>query len=145
MAALLALSLVAACGSDGEADARLAARRAALGLPEDPVPFSEAMARLREKGYEGLLARAQLGSKALRPDEVLDAALEIESLLSRADPSTAAARPPDPPGFDARLAAARGKATDLARAIAAGKPGEREAGDLVASCLDCHVTFRIPR
>ncbi|MCK6462047.1 MAG: hypothetical protein L6Q95_19365, partial [Planctomycetes bacterium] len=145
VAALLALSLVAACGSDGEADARLAARRAALGLPEDPVPVSEAMARLREKGYEGLLARAQLGSKALRPDEVLDAALEIESLLSRADPSTAAARPPDPPGFDARLAAARGKATDLARAIAAGKPGEREAGDLVASCLDCHVTFRIPR
>lgn len=103
------------------------------------------MARIRERGYEGLLARTQLGSKAVRPDEVLDAALEIENLLARADPATAAVRPPDPPGFDARLAHARGKATDLARAVAAGRAGEKEAGELVASCLDCHVRFRIPR
>jgi hypothetical protein len=145
MARYLVLCLVAACGSDGEVDARLAARRAAIGLGDGPVAFAEAMARIREKGYEGLLARAQLGSKRLLPDEVLDAALDLENLLARADPATAAARPPDPPGFDARLARARGKASALARAVAAGRSGEKEAGELIASCLDCHVTFRIPR
>jgi hypothetical protein len=139
----LVLVIVAACGSDGELDARLAARRAALGLADDPLTFPEAMIRIREKGYEGLLAR--VGSKRLRPDDVLDAALDLQNLLARADPATAAARPPDPPGFDSRLAHARAKALALARAVAAGGSGEAEAGDLVASCVDCHVTFRIPR
>ncbi len=141
----LVLCLVAACGAGGELDVRLAARRAALGLADDPLPFPEAMARIREKGYEGLLARAGSGSMRLQPDEVLDAALEIENLLARADPATAAVRPRDPPGFDARLAHARGKASALARSVAAGGSGGKEAGELVASCLDCHVTFRIRR
>jgi hypothetical protein len=143
-AAALALSLAAACGSDG-ADARLAARRTALGLGEDPLAFADAMLRMREMGYEGLLARARLGSRRLRPDDVFDAALEIENLLARADPDTAAVRPPDPPGFDSRLADARARAADMARALARGEAGEEEAGELLASCVDCHVTFRIPR
>lgn len=136
--------LVAACGSRGEdVDALLATRRAALGLGDGRIAFADAMARMRAKGYEGLLAR--VGSKRLLPDDVLDAALEIEDLLARADPANAAGRPPDPPGFDGRLAEARERARALARAVATGRVGEKEAGELLASCVDCHVTFRIPR
>lgn len=124
-------------------EARLATRRVALGLPSEPLAFADAMKQVQEEGYEGLLAR--VGSKRLRPDEVLDAALDLENLLSRADAETAEARPPDPPLFDARLADARGKATALARAVARGNSGDLEAKDLLASCVDCHVTFRIPR
>jgi len=124
-------------------DARLATRRAALGLANEPLAFADAMKEVREKGYEGFLAR--VGSKRLTPDEVLDAALDLESLLQRADPRTAEARPPDPPRFDARLADARGRATALARAVAQGKSGDLEAKELLASCVDCHVTFRIQR
>jgi hypothetical protein len=143
-AATVALCLAAACGSGTEElDARLQARRAALGLDDGTLTFADAMSRMRAKGYEGLLAR--VGSKRLRPDDVLDAALEIGSLLARADKETASVRPPDPPGFDSLLARARAKADELARAAAAGRTGEKEAGELLASCVDCHVTFRIPR
>ncbi len=101
------------------------------------------MKGIEAKGYEGLLAR--VGSKRLSGDEVLDAALEIENLLVRADPSTAAARPPDPLVFDTRLADARERALALARAAARGGTGEPESRDLIVSCVSCHVTFRTPR
>lgn len=107
------------------------------------MPFADAMKRVRTQGYEGLLAR--VGSKRLSKDEVLDAAVEIESLLARADPSTAEARPPDPPDFDAKMKAARERALAFARAAAKGGTGEAEARELVASCVACHVTFRTPR
>jgi hypothetical protein len=144
MAALATALLLAACGSGEDADARLAARRAALGLGGSAsVPFAEAMARMQAKAFEGLLHR--VGSKALPPGEALDAALEIEDLLARADAANAAARPPNPPVFDARLAASRGRALELARALARGRDGIKEAAEVVASCFDCHVMFRAPR
>lgn len=124
-------------------DARLAARRAALGLGTGRVPFAEAMRQIEAREHEGILAR--VGSKRLTPDEVLDVALEVEDLLARADASTAAARPPDPHRFDARLADARARAAALARAVAKGGTGETEARELIASCVSCHVTFRILR
>jgi hypothetical protein len=139
----LVLALVAACGSEPDADARLAERRAALGTKSEPMPFADAMKRIEAQGYEGLLAR--VGSKRLSRDEVLDAAVEIESLLARADPSTAEARPPDPPDFDAQMKNARGRAAAFARAVAKGGTGEVEARELFASCQACHVTFRTPR
>lgn len=101
------------------------------------------MAGIEAKAFEGVLAR--VGSKRLARDEALDMALGLENLLSRADPSTAEARPSNPPVFDARLAAARGRALALARALARGEDGKTEAGEVVASCFDCHVIFRKPR
>jgi hypothetical protein len=101
------------------------------------------MARIQAKAYEGLLAR--VGSKGLPPAAALDGVLEIEDLLARADPATAASRPPNPPVFDARMQDARAKARELSRALARGEPGRAEAGDLIASCVACHVTFRAPR
>lgn len=124
-------------------DARLAARRAALGLAGGPIPFADAMKRIEAKAYEGLLAR--VGSKRLPKDEVLDAAVDIENLLLRADPATAVARPPNPLVFDTRLADARERALALARAVANGGTGEPEARELIVSCVSCHVTFRAPR
>ncbi len=124
-------------------DGRLAARRAALGLKSGPIAFADAMKRIEAKGYEGLLAR--VGSKRLPKDEVLDMAVDVENLLARADPKTAAARPPNPLVFDARLADARERAMALARAVASGGTGEPEARDMIVSCVSCHVTFRTPR
>jgi hypothetical protein len=135
--------LAAACGSGEDVEAKLAARRAALGLPAAPVAFAEAMRRMQEGGYEGLLAR--VGSKRLARDDVVDAALTIEGLLAHADPATAEARPPDPLRFDALLAGARRSATALARAVLSGGDGIEEAGEVIASCTACHLTFRKPR
>ena len=139
----LVLVALAACGSGEDVDGRLAARLAALGLGTGPIAFADAMKGIETKAYEGLLAR--VGSKRLRRDETLDAVLDIGNLLARADPLTAAARPPDPLGFDARLADARERALALARAVASGGTGEAEARELIASCVSCHVTFRILR
>jgi hypothetical protein len=135
------LVLLAACGSDVEG--RLAARRAALGLANGPIPFADAMKGIEAKAYEALLARA--GAKRLPADELLDAALDIENLLVRADASTAAARPPNPLDFDSKLKESRERALALARAVARGGTGEPEARALVDSCVHCHITFRTPR
>ncbi len=101
------------------------------------------MKTIETKAYEAILMR--VGSRGLAAEEVFDAAVEIESLLARADPLTAAARPPDPPVFDARLKDARERATVLARVLADGGTGDMEARALIASCFACHVTFRTPR
>ena len=135
--------LLAACGSGTDVDARLAARRAALGLGSAPLPFADAMKTIETKAYEAVLMR--VGSKALPAEEVFDAAVEVENLLARADPKTAAARPPDPLVFDARMKDARERARALSRALALGRSGETEAGELALSCVACHVIFRTPR
>jgi hypothetical protein len=134
--------LLAACGRETDADARLAARRAALGLDTEPVPFADAMKTIEKRAYEAVLMR--VGSKGLSAEEVLDVAVEVENLLARADPATAAVRPPDPLVFDARLKDARARAAAFARA-ALDEGAEEEARALVASCVSCHVTFRTPR
>jgi len=126
-----------------DVDGLVVARRAALGLPAESRPFADAMKRMQEKGYEGFLAR--VGSKRVPADDVVDAALDMENLLAHADPSTAEARPPEPPRFDALLADARRKTTALARAVLAGGSGRKEAGEVVASCTACHLVFRKPR
>jgi len=139
-----ALLLLAACSPAPDVDARLLARRAALGLGSGPLAFPEAMQRKGAKAYEALLAR--VGSRRLPADEVLDAALELENLLARADVATAGAvRDADPRGFDGRLEASRDRALDLARAIAAGGSGEKEARVLLMSCMECHLMFRKPK
>jgi hypothetical protein len=95
------------------------------------------MRQMGVKAYEALLAR--VGSRRLTEEEVLDAAVEIETLLARA------VGPPDPPGFDPLLARSRTLARALALAVAQGKRGDAEARELLASCMDCHVIFRKPR
>jgi hypothetical protein len=140
----LALALVAAaCAPTPDPVGRLAARRAALGLSSEPLPFAEAMERMEAKAYESFLVR--VGSRRHSDEEVLDAAVDIENLLARADGVTAEARPPDPPTFDDRLRAARERASAFARAVASGGRGEAEAGELLACCMQCHLIFRKPR
>lgn len=112
-------------------------------MKSEPLAFADAMKRIEAQGYEGLLAR--VGSKRLPADDALNAAVDLENLLARADPSTAEARPPDPPDFDAKMKAARERASAFARAVAKDGTGEAEARELVASCVACHVTFRTPR
>jgi hypothetical protein len=143
MGARLYLALLAAaCARTPTGEAEVAARRAALGLPAEPLPFADAMKNLERKGAEAFLARipSRGPSRAL----AFDTAVEILSLLERADATTATARAADPAAFDAALAAARTWATTFARAVGRGERGELEARGLLASCIDCHQAFKRP-
>ena len=133
--------LLAACADpDAAIDERLLARRVALGLKETELAFGAAMTKLEQGRYEPLLAR--VGSRRLPGDELLDAALEIENLLGRAQAEGVKERAADPAAFDTFLAEARARATALARAAAGGGDAQAEAGALLTGCLDCHSLFR---
>jgi hypothetical protein len=126
-----AVLLLAACADPGpDVETDLRARRAALGLPRDPLTFQAAMAAMQKGAYEPLLGR--------------EAALRIENLLARADPATAEGRAADPKAFDALVEAARRGADRLARAAAGGREATAEAYDLLTTCVNCHRTFRRP-
>jgi len=130
------LLLLAACGKQADAvQERLAARRTALGLPPDPLTFEDAMRAMEEARYETVLAR--VGSRRLSREEVLDTALQVESLLARAEPPAGR-----PPRFAGLLGVSRQAALELARAAAGDGPLEKPAYALIASCLDCHREFR---
>jgi hypothetical protein len=135
--------LAVACARQPTGEAEVAARRAALGLPEEPLRFADAMKRIETGGYEAFLAR--IGTRRLTPAEVLDAAVRIDHLLEQADGATAEARAKDPGAFDAALTSARTWATAFARAVARGGRGDLEARGLLASCIDCHMGFKTPR
>lgn len=134
--------LAAACGAAGkDIDEDLTARRAALGLQKDPIPYAEAMAWMRERGIEGLLAR--VGSRRLHKDDALDAALRIENMLARADLASAGRhRAPDPEGFDGLSRRTREHANALARALAKGATGKEEGATLLTACVECHLNHR---
>jgi len=122
-------------------DAELEARRAVLGLAQEPLPFADAMAWMRAQAVEGLLTR--VGSRRLRRDEVLDAALGIENALARAElPSAGRHRAPDPEGFDRLMRRTREQANALARAVEKGEDGTAEAAALLTGCVECHRTHR---
>jgi hypothetical protein len=134
--------LAAACGDAGrDVDDELAGRRAALGLGQDPLPFADAMAWMRQRAIEGLLGRA--GSRRLDRDDLLDAALRIENVLARADLASAGRhRAPDPDGFDRFTHRTREDAAALARAVAKGGNGQAEAMALLTACVECHLNHR---
>jgi hypothetical protein len=134
--------LAAACGDAGkDIDEELMSRRAALGLKQDPMSFSAAMAWMGERTIEGLLTR--VGSRRLHSDDVLDAALRVENALARADLASAGEhRATDPAGFDRLTLQTREHATALARAVAAGGDGKEEAATLLTACVECHLTYR---
>jgi hypothetical protein len=134
--------LAGACGQAlPDADAELAARRAALGLAQDPLPFADAMAWMEAQAVEGLLTRA--GSRHVRRDEVLDAALGIENALARAELSSAGRhRAPDPEGFDRLMRRTREQANALARAVVRREDGTAEATALLTGCVECHRSHR---
>jgi len=122
-------------------DAELAARRAALGLAQDPFPFADAMAWMETRAVEGLLTR--VGSRRVRRDDVLDAALGIENALARAElPSAGRHRAPDPEGFDRLVRRTRDRAKVLARAMVKGEDGKAEATALLTACVECHRNHR---
>jgi len=141
---LLLPALLAACADPGpDLETELQARRAALGLPKEPLPLKAAMQEMQRRAFEPLLGR--VGSRRLPPPEVLDAALRMENLLARAEPAGAEGRAHDPAAFDALLADARDRAFALARAVASGNEGTPEAYGLLATCVNCHRRFRRSR
>lgn len=94
-----------------------------------------------ERTIEGLLTR--VGSRRLHRDDVLDTALRIENVLSRADPASAGRhRASDREGFDLLHGRAREAASGLARAVASGRDGEQEAATLLTACVECHLNHR---
>jgi hypothetical protein len=134
--------LAAACGdASADLDRELAARRAALGLGNEPLSFADAMTWMRKRTMEGLLAR--VGSRRLRRDDVLDTALRLENVLARTEPASAGRhRAADPGGFDRLLRRSREQAGALARAMASGADGRDEAATLLTTCVECHLEHR---
>jgi hypothetical protein len=134
--------LAGACGPAlPDVDAELAARRAALGLAQDPLPFADAMAWMEAQAVEGLLTR--VGSRHVPRDDVLDAALGIENALARAELASAGHyRAPDREGFDRLMRRTREQANALARAMVEGADGKAEAAALLTGCVECHRTHR---
>ena len=123
-AVLLPLLLVACGDAAPSTDEILAGRRIALGLPETPLPFREAMREMKRRGLEEALER---------DGDLFEPALRIENLLARAG----AADRDD--AFREALRAARGAALALAREAAAGEPS---SAALAAACKRCHVSYR---
>lgn len=122
-------------------DEELATRRAALGLSEEPLPFTDVMAWMGARTMEGFLTR--VGSRRLHRDDVLDAALRIENVLARADLASAGRhRAQDPEGFDRLHVRTRDDAGALARAVASGKDGREQAATLLTACVECHLNYR---
>lgn len=128
------------CGSDRALDPageRLAARRAALGLPRQELPFVEAMGALDAEGWERRLEALALGDGGA--DEALDVGLAVEDLLLASGPFAE-----QDPGFAELLDGARSLALELARSSVDAEPGARRssATALVATCARCHNRYR---
>jgi len=125
-------------------EAQLAARRAALGLEEGALPFAAAMKAIETRDLEAFLGR--LAARQAPPAKSLDRIVMLESLLRRADPSTAGEyRMVDPRGFDAAVRRTRSLARELAVALVLRRPVPEAARMLAKSCRACHLMVGRPR
>jgi len=140
---LVSLSATAGCGSDRPSDPvgeRLAARRAALGIPREPVAFTDAMRAMGKEGWQRRLERVALGGA--NAEEALDVGLSIHDLLTAAGPATGEGS--GTPDFAEELDRAGREARDLARAGAGGDSSATRSAAvaLVATCARCHNAYR---